>query len=137
MAGVANLPSTGWTPEEPCPLEWRFQEEGRFLVWQTEPYFSLHAEHLHLVRCQVDCPSHSNDTNDGSETNAFSASVHAALRDDSARNEPPDIQRIMYWEVRHSREPTIHELGLIPDHKSGENIKIREDGISRACVGRS
>src|SRR5215831_15021078 len=79
MAGVANLPSTGWTPEEPCPLEWRFQEEGRFLVWQTEPYFSLHAEDLHRVRCQVDCRSHSNDTDDGSETNAFSASVHDAL----------------------------------------------------------
>jgi hypothetical protein len=31
----------------------------------------------------------------------------------------------------------IHELGLIPDHKSGENIKIRKDRISRAFVGRS
>jgi len=30
-----------------------------------------------------------------------------------------------------SELPTIHELGLIPDHKGGENIKIREDGISR------
>jgi hypothetical protein len=36
-----------------------------------------------------------------------------------------------------SQLPTVHELGLIPDHKSGENIKIREDAISRAFVGRS
>src|SRR5215472_10594867 len=79
MAGVANPPSTGWPPEEPCPLEWRFQEEGRFLVWQTEPYLSLHPPHLHLVRCQVDCPSHSNDTNDRSETNASSTSVYTTL----------------------------------------------------------
>src|SRR5215469_10398929 len=100
MAGDANPPSTGWIPEEPYPLEWRFQEEGRFLVWQTEPYFSLHAGHLHRVRCQVDCSSHSNDANDRSETDAFSASVHDTLLHDSARNKPPGIQRIMYWEVR-------------------------------------
>jgi len=58
MADAAIPLCREWTPEEPSPLERRSQEEGGFLMWRTVPYFSLYAEYLYEVGCQIGCPPH-------------------------------------------------------------------------------